>query len=76
MWAWELSLLSLRSYPPTKYRIDYIVKELIQIFTRVGIPAEILTDQRTNFLSTLLHKIYQLLEINSIHTSSYLSQMD
>ena len=65
-----------REYSPTKHRADYIVKKLTQIFTRVGIPAEILTDQGTIFLLTLLHEIYQLLDINSNHISSYLSEID
>ena len=53
-----------------------VVKELIQLFARVGIPEEILTDQGTNFMSTLLEELYHLLQIRRIRTSPYHPQTD
>ena len=53
-----------------------IAKELVTLFSRVGIPEEILTDQGTNFMSTLLEEIYRLLHISRIRTSPYHPQTD
>ncbi len=53
-----------------------IAKELVKLFTRVGIPEEILTDQGTNFMSTLLQELYRLLNISRIRTSPYHPQTD
>lgn len=49
---------------------------LVQFFARVGFPREILTDQGTNFMSTLLKQVYQLLGIRSLRTSPYHPQTD
>ncbi|XP_071941174.1 uncharacterized protein [Antedon mediterranea] len=40
-----------------------IADELIKLFSRVGVPTEILTDQGSNFTSKLLSQIYKLLSI-------------
>ena len=53
-----------------------IAKELVKLFTSVGTPEEILTDQGTNFMSTLLQKLYRLLNISRIRTSPYHLQTD
>jgi len=53
-----------------------VAKELIQLFARVGIPEEILTDQGTNFMSSLLEELYHLLQIRRIRTTPYHLQMD
>ncbi|XP_034565105.1 uncharacterized protein LOC117830889 isoform X2 [Notolabrus celidotus] len=49
---------------------------LVQFFSRVGFPCEILTDQGTNFMSTLLKQVYQLLGIRSLRTTPYHPQTD
>ena len=46
-------------------------KELPQLFARVGISEEILTDQGNNFMSGLLEELYRLLQIWKIRTSPY-----
>ena len=53
-----------------------IAKHLVELFSRVGIPEEILTDQGTNFMSALLQDIYQLLGIKRIRTTPYHAQTD
>ena len=53
-----------------------VVKELIQLFARVGIPEEILTDQGPNFMSSLLEELYRLLQIRRIRTTPYHPQTD
>ena len=53
-----------------------ISKELVAVFARVGIPDEILSDQGTNFMSTLLEEVYRLLQVKRIRTSPYHPQTD
>ena len=53
-----------------------VADHLIQLFARVGIPKEILSDQGTNFMSQLLRELYNLLNIRPIRTSPYHPQTD
>lgn len=53
-----------------------IAKHLVELFSRVGIPDEILTDQGTNFMSALLQDVYLLLNIKRIRTTPYHPQTD
>ena len=57
----------------TRYPVDaeHIAEELVKLFTRVGVPAEVLTDQGSNFMSQLLREVYHLLSIVPINTSPY-----
>ena len=55
---------------------EYVAEELIGIFTRVGIPWEILTDQGSNFMSNLLSELYRLMQIKPIRTSPYHPETD
>ena len=55
---------------------EHIAEELISLFSRVGIPKEILTDQGSNFTSRLLKEVYRLLRIQPIQTSPYHPQTD
>ena len=45
---------------------ENIAEELIQLFSRVGVPEELLTDQGSNFTSQLLKEVNRLLKISSI----------
>ena len=49
---------------------------LVQLFSRVGIPKEVLTDQATNFTSKSLKQVYSLLGIQGIKTTPYHPQTD
>lgn len=53
-----------------------IAKELFQIFARVGIPKEILTDQGTPFVSKLMKDLCAMLHIRTLRTSVYHPQTD
>ena len=53
-----------------------VAEKLIQMFSRVGIPREILSHQGTNFMSQLLKELYNLLHIHPIRTSPYHPQTD
>ena len=53
-----------------------IAKELVSVFARVGIPDEILTDQGSNFMSSLLQEMYLMLNITRLRTSPCHPQTD
>ncbi len=55
---------------------ETIAEELVEIFSRVGIPQEILTDQGANFTSHLLTELYKLLHYRPIRTTPYHPQTD
>ena len=50
---------------------EAVAEELMVIFSRVGIPREILTDQGSNFQAQLLRELYCLLHIDALRTSPY-----
>jgi transposase InsO family protein len=53
-----------------------IARELFNLFSRVGIPNEILTNQGTEFMSRLMKELCALLQIKQIRTSVFHPQMD
>lgn len=53
-----------------------IAKELFNMFTRTGIPKEILTDQGTPFMSKVTKELCKLLKIKHLRTSVYHPQTD
>ena len=55
---------------------EHVAEELVRLFSRVGIPKEILTNQGTNFTSELLAEMYRLLHIDDLRTSPYHPQTD
>ena len=55
---------------------EAVAEELGKLFSRVGIPKEILTDQGTNFTSQLLAELYRLLNVHGIRTTPYYPQTD
>ena len=55
---------------------EHVAEELIKVFSRVGVPQEILTDQGSNFTSQLLTELYRLLHVHPIRTSPYHPQTD
>ena len=52
--------------PLSSIDAEHVDEELIQVFSRVGVPREILTDQGSNFTSRLLAELYRLLHIHPI----------
>ena len=55
---------------------EHIEEELINCLQRVGIPEEILTDQGSNFTSSLLAELYRMLHVHQIRTNPYHPQID
>ena len=57
---------------PLKYIDSYTVSEaLLNIFSRVGLPSELLHDQGAQFMSAVMKRFNQLLQIKSINTTPY-----
>ena len=52
----------------------YVANALIELFSRVGLPKIILTDQGSNFKSQLLKELYEMVNIQGITTSPYTLQ--
>lgn len=48
-----------------------VANALISLFSRVGIPRELLTDQGSNFMSELMVEVCRLLKISKLRTSPY-----
>lgn len=50
-----------------------VSKALCEIFTRMGLPGEILSDQGSNFMSTLLQHVMEIVEVKMIKTNITIS---
>lgn len=64
------------AFPLRTITAPSVLRALIQFFSRVGVPEEILTDQGTNFTSRLLHLFHKQLGISAIKTTPYHPQTD
>ena len=53
-----------------------VAEALCGVFTRLGIPEEISSDHGSNFMSELLSKVMELLQIHHLKTSPYHPQTD
>ncbi|KAJ8346947.1 hypothetical protein SKAU_G00283480 [Synaphobranchus kaupii] len=53
-----------------------IARELMLLFSRVGLPEEILTDQGTPFMSRIMRDLCQLMKVTQLRTSVYHPQTD
>lgn len=51
-----------------------VAEGLVEVFSRVGIPKEILSDNGSQFRSDLMSEINKLLSIKAVHSSPYHSQ--
>lgn len=64
------------AFPLRTITTPKIIHALVQLFSRVGIPDEILTDQGTNFTSRLMAQFRRQLGISGLKTSPYHPQTD
>jgi len=64
------------AFPLRSFKARQVANCLIQLFLRVGVPREVLTDCWTNFLFKLLQQVYQLLGVKGIKTTPYHPQTD
>lgn len=51
-----------------------IIRELIKVIARMGIPMEIVIDQGMNFISQLMKELCNLLKVKSLRTLIYHTQ--
>uniref|UniRef100_A0A3B3HBU1 Gypsy retrotransposon integrase-like protein 1 n=1 Tax=Oryzias latipes TaxID=8090 RepID=A0A3B3HBU1_ORYLA len=64
------------AFPLRTIKTKAIINALVQLFSRVGVPSEILTDQGTNFTSNLMLLLHKELGIKGIRTTPYHPQTD
>lgn len=62
--------------PLRKATAKAIAREIFLLFSRVGIPSDILTDQGTPFMSRLMADLCKLLQVKQLRTSVYHPQTD
>ena len=62
--------------PLKRFTAQAVAEQLIELFSRHGIPKELLTDQGTNFTSALLKELYKMLGVQPIQTTPYHPQTD
>uniref|UniRef100_A0A8C5BU63 Gypsy retrotransposon integrase-like protein 1 n=1 Tax=Gadus morhua TaxID=8049 RepID=A0A8C5BU63_GADMO len=53
-----------------------VARELVLLFSRVGLPKEILTDQGSCFMSRVVKELLKLLQVSQLRTSVYHPQTD
>ena len=74
------SICYFSSYPEaislTKVDETSVAEAMIEIFSRCGLPAEILTYQGSVFMGKLMNQLCKLISIKPIHTSPYHPQTD
>lgn len=57
--------------PLKNQEAETVADALISMFSRVGVPKELLTDQGSNFMSDLIKQVCKLLKINKLCTTPY-----
>lgn len=62
--------------PLRKATTKAVARELFLLFSRVGIPKDLLTDQGTPFVSCLMADLCSLLQVHHLRTSVYHPQTD
>jgi hypothetical protein len=62
------------AFPLPSIEAERIAQSLVQLFSRVGVARVILSDQGSNFTSTLLKQLYEMLGVKGITTSPYRPQ--
>lgn len=63
-------------FPLKTVKARVVAGSLIQLFSRVGFPKAMVTDQGSNFMSELLKQVYKLLGIKRLRTTPYHPQTD
>ena len=62
--------------PLTSMNTLVVAQAVVEFFSRVGFPRELLTDQGTPFMSRLMSQVCELLGIKQLKTSVYHPQTD
>uniref|UniRef100_A0A3P9K2N1 Integrase catalytic domain-containing protein n=1 Tax=Oryzias latipes TaxID=8090 RepID=A0A3P9K2N1_ORYLA len=64
------------AFPLRSIKTPKVIGDLVQLFSRVGVPDEIITDQATNFTSGTMKQLQKELGIKRIRTTPYHPQTD
>ena len=59
------------AFPLKDIKVKNIVKHLLHLFTRVGIPKILQTDQGSNFTSELMTQVMKELNVHKIISTAY-----
>ena len=51
--------------------IETVAEALVEIYSRVGIPEEVLSDQGTQFVSGIMKEVSQILSVKQLVTTPY-----
>lgn len=57
--------------PLHNVRVETVAKELVQVFTRTGIPKQVVTDQGASFMSDILQALWCFSGVQPLRTSVY-----
>lgn len=57
--------------PLKKVTAESVAEAMVEVFSRTGIPEEVLTDQGSVFMGRLTKQLCSLLEISHLRTSPY-----
>ena len=57
--------------PLRSQEAEVVAEAMVEVFSRVGVPKEILSDKGTNFMSSLMSKLCRLLSIRKLSTTQY-----
>lgn len=63
-----------KAIPLWGMQVAGVVRALLQMFSLVGIPKEILTDKGVSFTSNLMRQLCRMLQIKQLFTTIYLPQ--
>ena len=63
-------------FPVPNQTAETIAQALVEVISRHGVPAKLLSDRGANFLSDILQEVYKLLGIKKVNTSAYHPQSD
>lgn len=59
------------AFPMKNQDAESVANALIEMFSRVGFPKEILSDQGTNFMSSLISELCKMLKVRKLSTTPY-----
>ena len=59
------------AFPLKNQEAETVADALVSLFSRVGVPQEIITDQGSNFMSDLMKQVCKLLSIHKMCTTPY-----
>ena len=57
--------------PLNKIETERVAESLLEIFSRVGFPKEVLSDRGTQFTSDLMKEVTRLASIKQLYTTPY-----